>query len=221
MIFHHAGLPLADRQPDRGAVIITPDVLAARRLGGLVELTGLTSGVEHHASASAAIASGTAGLAILDISPATADAAAQVAQLRQGGVATIVVILPTTAAAVVPDLIAAGVDAVIDSGSSADDLRVVIGAAQAGHCVIARSLTHAWRASEAVATGPSPVLAQLTPRQRQIARALVTGVPAKVIAHNLGLAGGTIKIHASAIYRRLGVRNRTALANLLASAAGR
>lgn len=69
------------------------------------------------------------------------------------------------------------------------------------------------------ADGPvsPPILAALTPRQRQIAQALASGAPNKRIAHDLGIVEGTLKVHATAIYQRLGVRNRTMLAALLAA----
>ena len=37
------------------------------------------------------------------------------------------------------------------------------------------------------------------------------GAPSKTIARDLGLAEGTVKMHLHHIYRKLGVRNRSAL----------
>lgn len=51
--------------------------------------------------------------------------------------------------------------------------------------------------------------AQLTPRQRDVLRCLMRGDPNKVIARELGLTEGTVKIHIAAILRALQVRNRT------------
>lgn len=219
MTVHHAGRPMADRRPDRHALVIAADLVAARHLIHLIEMTGLVCAVDHHCTVSAAIASGATGLAVLDASPPSAETAAQVGQLRQAGIVTVLVILPATAAAMVPSLIEAGADAVLNGGDSADDLRAIIRSARAGYRSVAESLTRDWRACDA-AVAPCEVLARLTPRQRQIARALVTGTPTKVIAHDLGLSDGTVKIHATAIYQRLAVRNRTALAHLFASASG-
>jgi DNA-binding NarL/FixJ family response regulator len=49
----------------------------------------------------------------------------------------------------------------------------------------------------------------LTPRQLDVLRRLIRGEPNKVIAGNLGLSEGTVRIHVEAILRSLQVRNRT------------
>ncbi len=50
----------------------------------------------------------------------------------------------------------------------------------------------------------------LTPRQFDVVRLLARGEPNKVIARHLGVTEGTVKVHLLAIFRALGVRNRTA-----------
>jgi DNA-binding NarL/FixJ family response regulator len=52
-------------------------------------------------------------------------------------------------------------------------------------------------------------LARLTPRQRDVLRLLAQGQSNKQIAHVLGLAPGTVKIHISRILRAFKVQNRT------------
>lgn len=49
----------------------------------------------------------------------------------------------------------------------------------------------------------------LTPRQLDVLHALMHGRPNKLIARELGLAEGTVKIHIAAILRALQARNRT------------
>ena len=51
--------------------------------------------------------------------------------------------------------------------------------------------------------------AALTPRQRDVLRCLMQGQPNKLIARELGLTEGTVKIHIAAILRALQARNRT------------
>jgi DNA-binding NarL/FixJ family response regulator len=58
-------------------------------------------------------------------------------------------------------------------------------------------------------------LQALTPRQHEIARLLAQGHTNKHIARALGIVEGTVKIHLSSIYEKLGVTNRTALAMLI------
>jgi DNA-binding NarL/FixJ family response regulator len=53
---------------------------------------------------------------------------------------------------------------------------------------------------------PEPAL---TVRQRDVLRRLAKGLPNKLIARELGLTEGTVKVHLLAIFRALGVRNRT------------
>jgi DNA-binding NarL/FixJ family response regulator len=62
------------------------------------------------------------------------------------------------------------------------------------------------------ATPPAPSAAStsdLTPRQLDVLRCLGRGDPNKVIARELGLTEGTVKIHIAAILRALHARNRT------------
>ena len=49
----------------------------------------------------------------------------------------------------------------------------------------------------------------LTQRQREVLERLRQGKSNKQIAHELGLSEGTVKIHMTAIFKSLGVRNRT------------
>lgn len=56
---------------------------------------------------------------------------------------------------------------------------------------------------------PRPDTIDLTPRQRDVLRALLRGEPNKLIARELGLTEGTVKIHIAAILRGLQARNRT------------
>ena len=51
--------------------------------------------------------------------------------------------------------------------------------------------------------------AQLTPRQLDVLALLLLGRPNKLIARELGLTEGTVKIHIAAILRTLGASNRT------------
>jgi DNA-binding NarL/FixJ family response regulator len=54
-----------------------------------------------------------------------------------------------------------------------------------------------------------PDITGLTPRQRDVLMRLLQGHSNKLIARDLGLTEGTVKIHIAAILRALGARNRT------------
>lgn len=76
-------------------------------------------------------------------------------------------------------------------------------------------------ADEPAGSSPAPALdetaspatpteiANLTPRQQQVLELLVRGQSNREIAHHLGVAQGTVRIHVAAILRTLNVRNRT------------
>jgi DNA-binding NarL/FixJ family response regulator len=68
------------------------------------------------------------------------------------------------------------------------------------------------RALEDVAEAPPlarPDTEGLTPRQLDVLHCLMRGEPNKVIARELGLTEGTVKIHIASILRTLQARNRT------------
>ena len=54
--------------------------------------------------------------------------------------------------------------------------------------------------------GDSP---RLTPTQMQVLRCVHSGLLNKQIAHELGIAEATVKVHMTAVMRKLNVRNRT------------
>jgi DNA-binding NarL/FixJ family response regulator len=60
-----------------------------------------------------------------------------------------------------------------------------------------------------------PIPNVLTPREREIATLASAGLSNKQIARQSSLVEGTVKIHLHNMYRKLGVKNRTALAALL------
>ena len=61
-----------------------------------------------------------------------------------------------------------------------------------------------------VAPDLAPILAKvvLTPRESEILSLLAEGQSNKVIARNLGISDGTVKLHVKAILRKLGVHSR-------------
>jgi len=53
------------------------------------------------------------------------------------------------------------------------------------------------------------IKARLTPRQIDVLKLMSEGMSNKLIAHNLGMAEGTVKIHVTAILKELDASNRT------------
>jgi DNA-binding NarL/FixJ family response regulator len=52
-------------------------------------------------------------------------------------------------------------------------------------------------------------MTELSPRQRQVADLLATGMSNKQIARRIGLAEGTVKFHVMRVFERVGANNRT------------
>jgi DNA-binding NarL/FixJ family response regulator len=50
---------------------------------------------------------------------------------------------------------------------------------------------------------------QLTPTQMEVLRCVHSGLLNKQIAYKLGIAEATVKVHMTAVMRKLNVRNRT------------
>ncbi len=97
-----------------------------------------------------------------------------------------------------------------------DDLIQALRRILAGETVVAPELTVAL--ARAVRGGdPAPAVGgmeQLTPREREILCLLAEGQSNKVIARNLGISDGTVKLHVKAILRKLGVHSRVEAAVL-------
>ncbi len=69
-------------------------------------------------------------------------------------------------------------------------------------------------APETASEWSSVSLAALTPRQLEVLRLLVAGLPNKAIARELGINPSTVKFHLSFIFQILGASNRVEAAML-------
>ena len=93
-----------------------------------------------------------------------------------------------------------------------DDLIKALADIVAGQTVVAPELTIVLaKAVQGEVTGDGAgqrALAELTPRELEILCHLVEGQSNKVIARNLGISDGTVKLHVKAILRKLDVHSR-------------
>ena len=62
---------------------------------------------------------------------------------------------------------------------------------------------------DAVHTGAPSALPGLTPRQMDVMRCVIRGMPNKVIARELDVSEATVKAHLTAVFQAIGARNRT------------
>lgn len=83
--------------------------------------------------------------------------------------------------------------------------------------LLANAQAHGWQPVDASTTAPQGfdsarsldgLRTLLTERQIDVMRLLSQGKPNKLIARDLGISEGTVKIHLAAIFRALNVRNR-------------
>jgi two-component system nitrate/nitrite response regulator NarL len=93
-----------------------------------------------------------------------------------------------------------------------DELITALGDIVEGHTVVAKELTailaRAVQGDPQEAVAPANAFDELTPREREILCHLAEGQSNKVIARNLGISDGTVKLHVKAILRKLGVHSR-------------
>ncbi len=80
-----------------------------------------------------------------------------------------------------------------------------------GKNVVAQDLTDALARmvqGETTAEDDEGPFSELTPREREILCLLAEGQSNKLIARNLGISDGTVKLHVKAILRKLGIHSR-------------
>ena len=133
-------------------------------------------------------------------------------QLQQTGLASPVVMLTTSGDE--RDLIEAlrnGAKGYLLKDMEPDDVVAALREIVHGETVVAPNLA---QVLAKVDTGeyplepePSP-LDSLTPREKQILSLLAEGQSNKVIARNLGISDGTVKLHVKAILRKLNIHSR-------------
>ena len=76
-------------------------------------------------------------------------------------------------------------------------------------------LDRLWDQAHEGASAPTNQLAKLSSRQKSVLKIALTGKLNKVIADELNIAEGTVKAHLSAVFKILGVKNRTEAVYLL------
>lgn len=139
-------------------------------------------------------------------------------RLKESGVETPVLMLTTSSED--RDLVAAiraGAKGYLLKDLEPDELIDSLGKIMAGECVIAPELTGALarvvQGDESI-TSTDDRFSELTPRELEILCHLAEGQSNKVIARELGITNGTVKLHVRAILRKLQVRSRVEAAVL-------
>lgn len=164
-------------------------------------------------------------LAIIDISMPGAQGHRHIAQLRQVTPAVPIIVLSGSEDTdLIRTLLDLGVQGFIPKAYSPDVMLSAVRLVLAGGVYVPPMLlagvqARGWNppvqstpSSHAVSALPQPSLDGLrqilTERQIDVMRLLSQGKPNKLIARDLGISEGTVKIHLAAIFRALNVRNR-------------
>jgi two-component system, NarL family, nitrate/nitrite response regulator NarL len=106
-----------------------------------------------------------------------------------------------------------GVAGLLMKDTAADQLLQCLRAVAEGRPWLSPELVHAAQLRNAQRQDDaSRWEAALTARERQLVQLVAEGLSNKLIARELGVSDGTVKIHLYNVYRKLGVGNRTTLA---------
>lgn len=134
-------------------------------------------------------------------------------RLRASGAAMPIAILTTSTEE--RDVIAAlqgGARGYLLKDMEPDELITALNRIVAGETLVAPELTgvlaKAVQGEVSVVANGHKALSDLTPREREILCLLADGQSNKVIARNLGISDGTVKLHVKAILRKLDVHSR-------------
>ena len=111
------------------------------------------------------------------------------------------------------DALQAGARGYLLKDMEPDELIQALERIVAGQTVVAPELTGVLAKAvqgdaNAPSAAPHATIADLTPREREILCHLAEGQSNKVIARNLGISDGTVKLHVKAILRKLDVHSR-------------
>ena len=171
----------------------------------------------------AAVANGKEGIALvkdhhpdivlLDMRMPDMDGHAVLAQLKKLYPKQRVAMLTTSAEEKdLIDSLRKGVQGYLLKDMEPDDLVVALRDIIAGKTVVAPQLSHvlarALRGDSMEEEVEDDPFAELTPREYEILGLLAEGQSNKVIARNLGIADGTVKLHVKAILRKLNISSR-------------
>lgn len=215
--------------PQPLAAVVSANALIGQGLARLVERAALASAVDVCDSLWCLDPAVGHGLVVLHAPSVDADTLADVAQARSLCSGPVVaVVMPPEQGGSLAAVIAAGADILLAGTETPDALRAAVASVDAGFAAVSSGITRALPPApvvighERATIDPAPgALASLTPRQRTIAALVAEGLPNKAIAAQLGISEGTVKVHATAIFRDTKVRSRTELACRLLRPASR
>lgn len=150
-------------------------------------------------------------LVLLDLNMRGMDGIETLRRLREGaGVQPRVLVLTVSNAEQdVLRALRAGVDGYLLKDMEPEEILAHLREVIAGGVAISPELTGLLARALRDDSGPvDPALAELTPREREILDLLAAGRSNKLIARELDLAVGTVKVHVKNLLKKLGLKNR-------------
>ena len=133
-------------------------------------------------------------------------------QLRQNGFTNPVVMLTTSSdERDLVESLRSGAQGYLLKDMEPDELVLALRDIVAGKTVVASDLAPVLGRvvqGEGITAAKESPFAKLTPRENEILALLAEGQSNKVIARNLGISDGTVKLHVKSILRKLGVHSR-------------
>ncbi|WP_309089106.1 response regulator transcription factor [Phenylobacterium sp.] len=154
-------------------------------------------------------------LALLDVSMPKKTGTEVLSAVAEEGLATRIVLLTASATdEQIRAAVALGVWGLLMKDAAADMLLDCLRVVASGRRWLFGAEVLAALEREAARAQSAGRLSVLTPRERQLVELVAEGLPNKLIARELGLTEGTVKIHLHNVYQKLGVNNRTTLAAL-------
>ncbi len=137
---------------------------------------------------------------------------------RQGIERRVAMLTTSTDERDVIEALQVGVSGYLLKDMEPDDLVAALEGIIAGQTIVAPELTgalaRAVRQEPETRTEPAVAFSDLTPREREILCHLAGGQSNKVIANELGISEGTVKLHVKSILRKLKMRSRVEAAVL-------
>ena len=211
-------LPMADGESGSVSVLLA-DVHPVVLKGMEKLLTGVP-GIElvgtciDGAEALGLIAARAPQVAFLDVRMPRVSGIEVLRAVRALGVPTRVVLHITSISGTeVREAVSLGVDGLILKDAVLDELLRCMRSLAAGGRWLPPSLSSAVAASDfARPLVRKALLETLTVREQEISVLVGKGLPNKAIAQQLGVTGGTVKVHLYNIYKKLGLTNRASLA---------
>lgn len=192
--------------------VVDDDAAVRDSLQFLLEASGFV--VQTHASATAFLvaAPGLAGCVLTDVRMPAMDGLELQRQLNARGVRLPVIVM--TAQGDIPVAVQAMKAGAVDFLEKPLDADRLLDA-------VNRALQASQRLQEARSTSADAMgrLATLTPREREVLDLLVTGLPNKAIANELGASPRTIEVHRAHILEKLQARSLPELVRLVLAAA--